>query len=160
MDRLTEEQLAQLTDAEREGYELMLAEDEDEGTTDEGAEDNDDEDEARDDDGASVDDEQDDEGGADDEADSGEQEVDDAAQTRMAPKLPPRIRPKTHKLMKPSLRQPPSRLISTPRDASKLKSKPSSRNRPSCSNSSMTGRSLARNFLRRTRNFAPSSRPS
>jgi len=31
MDRLTEEQLAQLTDAEREGYELMMAEDEDEG---------------------------------------------------------------------------------------------------------------------------------
>lgn len=79
MDRLTEEQLAQLTDAEREGYELMLAEDEDEGTTDEGAEDNDDEDEAGDDDGASVDDEQDDEGGADDEADSGEQADDDAA---------------------------------------------------------------------------------
>lgn len=75
MDRLTEEQLAQLTDAEREGYELMLAEDEDEGTTDEEAEDNHDDDAGGDDDG-DGDEEQDDDGGADDEADSGEEDDD------------------------------------------------------------------------------------
>ncbi|MRN43455.1 MULTISPECIES: hypothetical protein [unclassified Brucella] len=79
MDRLNEEQLAQLTDAEREGYELMLAEDEDEGAADEETEGTDDEDEAGGDGGASVDDEQDEEGSAEDEADSGEQEDDDAA---------------------------------------------------------------------------------
>ena len=75
MDRLTEEQLAQLTDAEREGYELMLAEDEDEGTTGEEAEDNHDDDAGGDDDG-DGDEEQDDDGGADDEADSGEEDDD------------------------------------------------------------------------------------
>nr|WP_138920934.1 hypothetical protein [Brucella intermedia] len=72
---MTEEQLAQLTDAEREGYELMLAEDEDEGTTDEEAEDNHDDDAGGDDDG-DGDEEQDDDGGADDEADSGEEDDD------------------------------------------------------------------------------------
>lgn len=79
MDRLTEEQLAQLTDAEREGYELMLAEDEIEDGDDEATEGEETDEAEGEKDGTEDGEDGDDEEESEEGEDAGESDDDDAS---------------------------------------------------------------------------------